>query len=273
MIRSTLVFLSLLLLAVTLPGQTVSIGTTSSEQARWEVSHAQLETLAAAAESYRQKNGSYPKTHDAEEFAALVGAAVNANDGWGSGLQLFSAPGWFFIRSAGPDQVSGTADDLVARDRTHAELNAIAMMAEVERTGHGVYPESLVKASAIRDQWGSPYRYEVQGHGAGFVVTSAGADRQFGSADDVSAPDATTADLRSISTALNAYLSDSQPLPSDFSAVVSVIQPRYIRQSPRVDVWGTQFDYHRSEDAKSFTLTSAGPDRKFGTADDLRTAR
>jgi len=44
-------------------------------------------------------------------------------------------------------------------------------------------------------------------------------------------------------------------------------KPAIFREHGLVDPWGTKYSYRKSE--KTFTITSAGPDRKLGTADDL----
>jgi len=40
-----------------------------------------------------------------------------------------------------------------------------------------------------------------------------------------------------------------------------------LREGSTVDAWGTPFNYSRQ--GRSYTITSAGPDGDFGTADDL----
>jgi general secretion pathway protein G len=41
----------------------------------------------------------------------------------------------------------------------------------------------------------------------------------------------------------------------------------YIERNKTIDPWGTQFGYE--SDGRDFTIISAGPDRQFGTADDI----
>ena len=43
--------------------------------------------------------------------------------------------------------------------------------------------------------------------------------------------------------------------------------PSILNDTALNDAWGTPFTYSKSE--KTFTITSAGPDRKLGTADDI----
>ena len=45
-----------------------------------------------------------------------------------------------------------------------------------------------------------------------------------------------------------------------------------LRRDQLIDGWGTHFAYARTDQGRSFELRSAGPDRVFDTADDIRTA-
>jgi hypothetical protein len=51
--------------------------------------------------------------------------------------------------------------------------------------------------------------------------------------------------------------------------LLDAISPRYLATPHRLDLWGNQFDYHGSADR--YQLRSAGPDGRFGSADDLLT--
>src|SRR3954469_18030705 len=75
----------------------------------------------------------------------------------------------------------------------------------------------------------------------------------------------TTKGMRALQTAVEAYNIDhkSYPKAATIDELQGLIEPIYIRTTPRVDAWGTPFDYTVSADGKSYTIASAGSDKVF----------
>ena len=75
----------------------------------------------------------------------------------------------------------------------------------------------------------------------------------------------TLADAKSIRTAIEAYAVDNNryPAAANMEELRKLVQPIYIRTMPTEDAWGTPFLYRVSADGKSYTIASAGSDRKF----------
>jgi len=77
--------------------------------------------------------------------------------------------------------------------------------------------------------------------------------------------------LREMSGALDGYHRDRAAfvVTNRVSELLDAISPRYLSTPYRVDLWGNQLDYRGSVDR--YQLRSAGPDGRFGSADDLLT--
>lgn len=75
---------------------------------------------------------------------------------------------------------------------------------------------------------------------------------------------ATLARMKSIATAAEAYITDTNKAPeaASIEALASILSPTYIRDFPLRDGWDTPFRYVRTGTA-SFRVISAGSDRKF----------
>jgi hypothetical protein len=70
--------------------------------------------------------------------------------------------------------------------------------------------------------------------------------------------------LLSYRSAMNAF-----PPKSDIVTLTDLLMPRYMPQLVRTDAWGRELLYEPLSRGARFKLTSAGPDGKFTTADDL----
>ncbi len=71
--------------------------------------------------------------------------------------------------------------------------------------------------------------------------------------------------FRNVAAALDMYSSENNGLPASLSDLV----PQYLtRESEMVDPWGTPLQF-RGGEAAGYTLVSAGPDRHFGSGDDI----
>jgi hypothetical protein len=79
----------------------------------------------------------------------------------------------------------------------------------------------------------------------------------------------TSADLRTIATALEAFRRDngSYVQADSCSALMDNLAPRYVSSIIRLDAWSREFDYKGT--AASYHLASLGPDGKPGTGDDI----
>lgn len=78
-------------------------------------------------------------------------------------------------------------------------------------------------------------------------------------------------DFEKLAAAVEKFKAKTQSLPSaqNIAELNDVLYPAYLPGILRVDPWSTEYDFHlNSKD--SYTIVSAGPDRKFGTADDMR---
>lgn len=79
----------------------------------------------------------------------------------------------------------------------------------------------------------------------------------------------TSADLRTLATALEAYRRDkgSYVEAGNCSALIDNLSPKYLVSVIRLDAWSREFDY-KGESA-SYRLASLGPDGKPRTGDDI----
>jgi hypothetical protein len=79
----------------------------------------------------------------------------------------------------------------------------------------------------------------------------------------------TSADLRTLATALEAYRRDngSYVEASNCSALIDNLSPKYLPSVIRLDAWSREFDY--KGESESYRLASLGPDGKPGTGDDI----
>lgn len=75
----------------------------------------------------------------------------------------------------------------------------------------------------------------------------------------------TLADAKAIRTTVEAYAIDHQRFPpaKNMEELRKLVEPIYVRTLPMTDAWGTPFEYRVSEDGHSYTIASAGSDRKF----------
>ncbi len=84
---------------------------------------------------------------------------------------------------------------------------------------------------------------------------------------------ATRGSIANISTAIDMYEVDTGQLPSSLQNLVSSSgEPNwngpYLRGGLPADAWGTPFGYS-SQNAKSYEVRSAGPDKQLGNDDDI----
>jgi hypothetical protein len=79
----------------------------------------------------------------------------------------------------------------------------------------------------------------------------------------------TSADLRTLATALEAYRRDtgSYVQAGTCSALLDNLSPKYLGSVIRLDAWSREFDYKGA--TGGYRLASLGPDGKAGTGDDI----
>jgi hypothetical protein len=73
-------------------------------------------------------------------------------------------------------------------------------------------------------------------------------------------------DIRTLSTAVLAYSveqEDSSYPPGDFASLGRLLVPKYLREMPAKDPWGTPYGYVASPDGQHYRIVCAGADRKF----------
>lgn len=79
----------------------------------------------------------------------------------------------------------------------------------------------------------------------------------------------TSADLRTLATALEAFRRDngSYVEAGNCAALIDNLSPKYLPSVIRLDAWSREFDY--KGESGSYRLASLGPDGKPGTGDDI----
>lgn len=79
----------------------------------------------------------------------------------------------------------------------------------------------------------------------------------------------TTALMMRLADGLAAYQKERGQFAAtdEIAELLDFLSPRYLSAAPRFDLWGKEFEYKGSSSA--YRLSSAGPDGKKGTKDDL----
>jgi len=79
----------------------------------------------------------------------------------------------------------------------------------------------------------------------------------------------TTADLRTIATALEAFKRERghYVASNNCSVLIDQLAPRYLPSIVRIDAWSREFDYKGTE--SEYSLASQGPDGKPDTGDEI----
>ena len=78
-------------------------------------------------------------------------------------------------------------------------------------------------------------------------------------------------DFEKLGNGIEKYASQTKGLPAvqGIGPLVDLLFPTYMTKAVRIDPWSIEYNYQLNSPT-SYTLISAGPDRKFGTADDIR---
>jgi hypothetical protein len=79
----------------------------------------------------------------------------------------------------------------------------------------------------------------------------------------------TAADMRAIATALESFRRERgfYVVAESSAALIDNLAPRHLGSVIRLDAWSSEFDYKGTP--SNYSLTSAGADKRFGTADDI----
>lgn len=140
----------------------------------------------------------------------------------------------------------------------------------IKKIRHGPGSEAIVEA-----QFDAAFRFTTDKEGKWQAVEARTGDRQWESIELVQTAIRkekalrTTADLRTIATALEAYRrqTGSYVKADTGAALMDQLTPRYMNTIIRLDAWSHEFDYKGS--AAGYRLASWGPDGKSGTEDDI----
>lgn len=177
------------------------------DQGRFEEARGELRRIAVALEEYYHDKGRFPARLDASDFLGVyISGGVDdttINDGWGPNAtyvyELSKNPDVATITSRGPNgrAEGGRADDIqvrvpgsaVGNRRTRARVRIIVeSLAEFIEAGgklSGSWTKDMKRlglaAPYDRDGFGSLFRV----NSTTLVVQSAGADRRFGTKDDI----------------------------------------------------------------------------------------
>ncbi len=85
---------------------------------------------------------------------------------------------------------------------------------------------------------------------------------------------ATLEDMKTLGSTVMDCITDrgTAPEKGDVNALIKDLIPFYAKKLPAKDHWGNEYKYTHGttpETADKFSITSAGPDGKFGTGDDI----
>lgn len=75
---------------------------------------------------------------------------------------------------------------------------------------------------------------------------------------------ATMGDIKSIGTAVSAYLVDIFCPPATLAALTDILQPFWIQKLPPRDGWSSSWNYTASSVTDHYSLGSGGKDKTFG---------
>ena len=140
----------------------------------------------------------------------------------------------------------------------------------IKHISHGPGSEAIVEA-----QFDAAFRFTTDKDGKWQAVEVRTADRQWESIELIQTAIQkekalrTTAELRTIATALEAYRREtgSYVKAETGAALIDQLTPRYMNTILRLDAWSHELDYRGTP--ASYRLASSGADGKSGTEDDI----
>ena len=247
-----------------------------------------LKDAKAALESSYKKTGKYPFSL-AELKSTLKANGVEFDalrDPWDLPYEAaFSArqnQDVLELKSAGPDKMRNTADDFVVLVVQRPNY-LVGLLDDAYRSSEE-YPHDIeelkatlrgkgVDFEALRDSWGTPYEaaFSVQGQFDVLEIRSAGPDRKPGTQDDF--PVATVwrpyfgKIAHTIDRVTQNYFTRTGKYIRDYETLQKELLKEKIDLDALRDPWGTAYRFSFSIEANFFAIqvTSAGPDRVFGT--------
>lgn len=237
---------------------------------------------------YYRSNGTYVAPHYRRSHAFSVSFAPVSG---GQSRHPYFIPGRKGNAAADPNSVKDNRTrEHRATDEGFRKIEAA--IRKFQETAHGKVPASLdllveqgEGGATPVDGWGTKFHY-VAGV-RDFALVSAGPDRKLNTADDIRSPMGMF--IEPAAGGGNAGTKESFDTDEGFRKVEAAIRKfqetsygkvpaslESLREAgyddfPLVDGWGMKFRY--AADVRDFALVSGGPDRRLGTADDLRSPK
>jgi hypothetical protein len=213
----------------------------------------------------------------------LLQGGINFNeirDPWGMPYHarfLASGPNYVVeFLSDGPDKLSGTSDDFVARQIGRRYFNKIGGAIDqasgdyFQRTGNYIRDYATLRKElqalkidldALKDPWGHPYRFEFEIDRTKYViqVTSAGSDGIFNSqkspsVDDVEEWKSSIAyfqrETLAISRALSDHIHKTQQFPTSEEELRPVLEAAGLSPQALIDPWGHPYHFVFSQSSR-----------------------
>lgn len=166
--------------------------------------HVRLASLQHLIAQYERRHGTLPTTLH-EVVPAGKGPVVLEHDAWGNVIRYTAASDDYILRSVGPDGLTETSDDIVARrgtelsvrgapahSRTETVIHSLRRLVLEYRRRTGALPDDLSSLPdaglapylGTADEWGHPILYVRIG--TRFTLTAPGPDGRAGTPDDLS---------------------------------------------------------------------------------------
>lgn len=214
-------------------------------------------------------------------------------DEWNNALKYLPTPNStqdYTITSLGPDGVANTNDDIVqyytAQTQTDIAMDGAYWDIDTYHTNNGRLPAAQQGTSLInayRDSWGNALQYTIDPNNQDFNLISAGPDGQFGNDDDITQEHT---GFGPFSLGHNFNTSPEQLQEQEIAAAFDLAAKQIIDAFPPgatlptqaevnekvgtfVDAWLMPMQYSPTDNPPLYHLKSAGPDKQWGTSDDL----
>jgi hypothetical protein len=197
--------------------------------------------------------------------------------------ELMLSNSWFRPNIEGSEDFLGALESRFqhAFDRQFARVQT-ALKERYDRDYHHARDEATLKQDlaeagihfdALRDPWEQMYRVEFQTNGRfnEALIKSAGPDGQFGTRDDLTAATISREWFLPAHARVSAALQRASPVPMTEAAARSALHAAGVDFEKLLDPWGTpvQLVFGIRLHESTLHFRSAGPDRTFGTGDDI----
>ncbi len=192
----------------------------------------------------------------AEALLAHAGAFVN-----GAGSESLAQMPVFFTITSQMGKIKSALDEHYASSfEFPQDVNALARI---------LGPQN----SDAQDPWGNLYRPEFSVEGTENIITmvSCGPDKQRGTADDFVAGTFRRAYFTPAHLLIDQILKAQPDYPATDSEFKELLREQGLLLDSLHDPWGTPFESHVTTRGvlRYISISSAGPDRTFGTTDDI----